>query len=91
MRRFMGEAFDPLTALRRVAVPFLAVYGGRDVLVPAWRSAAETGEAVAAADTSDATVVVFPTGDHRIGEAGEFVPGYLDLLGDWAARRLSMG
>lgn len=87
--RFAAEAYDPRTTLGGVRCPFLAIYGGRDVLVPAWRSARECGEAFEASSHTDATVVVFPGGDHRIRDApsGRFVSGYLELLADWAARR----
>ena len=89
MTRFVAEDYRPVDALRSVAVPFLAVFGGLDVLVPAWRGAAEVGTALATAGLADATVTVFPSGDHRIRlRNGEFAPGYLDLLGEWAASRL---
>lgn len=89
MTRFVEEAYDPIDALRRIDIPVLAVFGGLDVLVPAWRGAAETGTALAAAGTRDATVTVFPGGDHRIRVTdGGFAAGYLDLLGDWTAHRL---
>ena len=83
------ECYEPREVLARVRCPFLAIYGGRDVLVPAWRSAEETGRALEAAGNHDATVVVFAGADHRIRDArtGDFVAGYLDLLGNWAARR----
>lgn len=88
--RFASEDYRPVDALRRISIPFLAVFGGLDVLVPAWRGAAETGTALAAAGALDATVTVVPLGDHRIRTPGgdAFATGYLDLLGDWAARRL---
>lgn len=88
--RMVTEGFDPLAALARVECSFLAIYGALDPLVPAWLGAEETGRALAAAGTGDATVVVFPGGDHRIKDpaSGDFVDGYLDLLGDWTARRL---
>ncbi len=86
---FVTENYRPLDALRQIRCPFLAVFGGRDVLVPAWRSAEESGEALSDGGTPDATVVVFPQGDHRIRDrAGEFVPGYLKLLGQWTADRV---
>lgn len=86
---FVQEAYDPLPCLRAVRCPYLAVFGGRDTLVPAWSGACETGEALSACD--DATVVVFPHGDHRIQLDGplDFAHGYLDLLGEWAARRVT--
>ncbi|MEM9615111.1 MAG: alpha/beta fold hydrolase [Actinomycetota bacterium] len=83
----VGEPFDPCAALARVECPILAVYGALDALLPPWRGAEETGVALASAPTTDAAVVVFPTGDHRIRHGdGTFAPGYLDLLGDWARR-----
>jgi uncharacterized protein len=89
--RFVGERYEPREALSQVVCPYLAVYGGLDLLVPAWRCAEETGHALIQADNPDVTVVVFPQGDHRLRDATsqDFVPGYLDLLGGWAAGRVS--
>ena len=85
----VAEGYEPAEAMAVIRCPILAVYGGRDVLVPAWRSAEESGRALDQAGNPDATVVVFPSGDHRIRdeETGEFLAGYLDLLGDWASMR----
>jgi pimeloyl-ACP methyl ester carboxylesterase len=85
---FVGETYEPLSTLRRVRCPFLAVFGGSDILVPAWRGARETGESLV--ECPDATVIVYPRADHRIQIGGplDFAPGYLALLGDWAAARL---
>ena len=87
--RFILEGYEPIQAMSQIQVPHLAVYGGRDVLVPAWQSAEETGLALQQAGNADATVVVFPNADHRIQDAstGHFVPGYLDLLVNWTLRR----
>ena len=86
--KLVQEAYDPIENLARVRCPYLAIFGGHDVLVPAWSGAQETGAALTACD--DATVVVYPHGDHRIQIDGplDFAPGYLDLLGDWAAARV---
>jgi uncharacterized protein len=91
MRRFAAERHEPAKALARVRCPFLAVYGELDPLLPAWESAATCGRALREAGNRDATIVVFPRGNHRIllAETGDFCPGYLDLLADWAARRVS--
>jgi pimeloyl-ACP methyl ester carboxylesterase len=91
MRRLVTEAYDPLEAIRRIACPYLAVYGGRDVLVPAWESAHDVGLALERAPTLDSTVVVFPGGDHRIHDVdrGGFASGYLELLRDWLRVRAS--
>lgn len=87
--RFVTEGYEPLEALQQIRCPYLAVYGGRDVLLPAWRSAEETGVALRQAGNQDSAVVVFPGGDHRIQQDGAgFVPGYLDLLADWAGRHV---
>jgi len=90
-RRLLAEGYEPRDAMSRIRCPFLAIYGGLDVLLPAWRGAEETGRALGRAGNTDAAVVVFPEGDHRIRDAstGDFVVGYLDLLGDWTARRVS--
>ncbi len=89
-RRFVAERYDPEATLREVRCPLLAIFGARDVLVPAWESAMIYDRALRAAGNQDATLVIFPQGNHRIRdeESGEFCTGYLDLLGDWAASRV---
>lgn len=91
MCRFITEAYEPLEAIGTIQCPFLAVYGARDVLVPAWESAHEVGMALQSAPTDDSAVVVFPSGDHRIHDVdrGGFAHGYLELLRDWLAVRVS--
>jgi pimeloyl-ACP methyl ester carboxylesterase len=89
--QFIQEAYEPVEALSQIHVPFLAIYGGRDLLVPAWQSAEESGHALQQAGNADATVVVFPNGNHRLQDTstGEFVTGFLELLADWLAVRVS--
>ncbi|MFW2382358.1 MAG: alpha/beta hydrolase family protein [Acidimicrobiales bacterium] len=89
--RLIEEDYRPLEALGQIDRSFLAIYGGADLLVPAWRGAEETGRALQAGGTSDAAVLVFPGADHRIKDpdTDRFAAGYLDLLGEWAAARLS--
>ena len=88
-RLLVGDPYQPLDSLRRIGCPFLAIFGGADVLVPAWRCAEETGRALADAGNPDATVVVLPGADHRLQlpSTERLVPGYLDLLADWVGRR----
>ena len=90
-RRFVAEGYDPEAALRQIRCPLLALFGARDVLVPAWESAAIYDRTLRAAGNRDVTLAIFPQGNHRIRieETGDFCPGYLDLLGDWAARRVA--
>jgi pimeloyl-ACP methyl ester carboxylesterase len=84
------EEYEPMEALQRIGCPFLAVYGGRDVLLPPWQSVQESGEALQRAGNPNAAVVVFPDGDHRIQHGpDQFVSGYLDLIVDWAARHVA--
>jgi len=89
--RFVQERYEPADALARARCPFLAIFGALDTLVPAWESAMIYDRALRVAGNHDATIVVFPQGNHRIlvGESGEFVAGYLDLLAEWAARRVA--
>lgn len=90
VQRFLAEDHRPIECLRAARCPVLAVFGGRDVLLPAWTGAEETAAALAARPEPDAAdlVVLFPDGDHRIRRGdGEFVAGYLDLLAQWAAAR----
>lgn len=85
----LGEPHEPLSDLAHIACPFLGVYGGLDTLLPPWQGAEQSGRALEAAPSTDVTVVVFPRGDHRLQDpgTGEFVDGYLDLLGAWTADR----
>lgn len=89
VKLLIGEPHQPMSDLRRITCPFLAVYGGLDTLLPPWQGVEESGRSLAAAESTDTAVVVFPLGDHRLqnAETKEFVHGYLDLLGDWTAKR----
>ncbi len=91
MCRFVTERYEPAEALALARCPFLAIFGALDVLVPAWESAAIYSRALREAGNQDATIVVFPQGNHRIQIDGgrAFAAGYLDMLGDWVARRAS--
>ncbi len=90
-RRFIAERYEPEATLRQIRCPLLALFGARDVLVPAWESAAIYDRALGDAGNRDVTLAIFPQGNHRIRieETGAFCPGYLDLLGDWVARRVA--
>lgn len=89
--RFAAERYEPAEALARVRCPLLAIFGECDPLLPALESAAIYGKALREAGNRDAMIAVFPQGNHRIRieETGEFCFGYLDLLADWAARRIA--
>jgi uncharacterized protein len=89
MCRFTAEPYEPADALARVRCAFLAIFGELDPLLPADKSAVICREALRKAGNRDATIVLFPQGNHRImvGQGGEFAPGYLDLLAGWVATR----
>ena len=88
--RFVNEEYEPIEALRNIECPFLAVYGGRDVLLPPWQSAQESGEALRRSRNPDTAIVVFPEGDHRIQHGpDQFVSGYFDLIVGWTARHVA--
>src|SRR5207302_7337880 len=78
---FFAEAYIPVEALSRIRCPFLSVFGGLDVLLPAHKNAEIVGHALHAAGNPDVTIAIFPRGNHRMLVPGtnEFVAGYLDL------------
>jgi pimeloyl-ACP methyl ester carboxylesterase len=90
--RFVTEEYDPAATLARIHCPLLAIFGAQDVLVPAWESAQIYSAALRAANNPDVTIAIFPHGNHRIqlAQDGPFVAGYLDLLGDWVARKVAV-
>ena len=89
--RFFAERYIPVKALSRIRCPFLSIFGGLDVLLPAHKSAEIVSHALHAAGNPDVTIAIFPRANHRMLVPGttEFVAGYLDLLADWAAQRCS--
>ncbi|OZM77537.1 S9 family peptidase [Pseudonocardia sp. MH-G8] len=90
---------DPAPSLRALRVPVLAVYGGKDVQVPATQSAPAARELLAAGP--DATVCTFPQLNHLMqpavtGAPAEYAsiptaidPEVLDLVSGWLATRFA--
>lgn len=60
------HAHDPVPALEAVRCPLLAVWGGRDVLVPVVDSVAAFDAALRRGGNDRATLVVLPTADHGL-------------------------
>jgi pimeloyl-ACP methyl ester carboxylesterase len=97
LRRFFG--YDPTPDLERVTCPVLALFGGRDIIVPPQRNVAQVEQALQRGGNADYTIRVFPTGDHVLaatttGAMQEIpfqqalVPGYLDTVHSWLIARL---
>ena len=87
-------AFDPVPALEKVRCPVLAVWGANDTFVPPEKSARIWQAALTKAGNRDATIKVFPDGDHSLiasktgglketARAQDFVPEYFDTLRQW--------
>lgn len=79
--------YDPGPALRAVAVPLLAIYGGADQVVPVTRSVAAFRHAFDSSGRRDLlTVHVFPGANHGVlmGVKGlDFAPGYRETMRTW--------
>ncbi|HYH12199.1 MAG TPA: alpha/beta fold hydrolase [Thermomicrobiales bacterium] len=86
----LRDPYEPVSALERISCPVLAIFGERDTLVPVARSVRVFEEALSRAGNPDATIVVFPGADHRIGigEPPAFTEGYLDTMALWLRERV---
>ncbi len=94
---------DPRPVLRRLEVPVLALFGERDLQVPAGPNASAVEEALRAAPTADKTVRIMPGLNHLFQEAqtgspAEYAaleetvnPAALQAVSDWIVRRFGPG
>jgi hypothetical protein len=93
-----GYGFDPLPYWRKVKCPVLAIWGERDTMVPAKRSAELIEGALRSAGNTKYLVRVFPQARHGIDVPGkqrlpegwvdwQFAPGYVDLMIKWIKER----
>ena len=97
MRFFIS--FDPSTALRRVSIPVLAIFGGRDLQVPEAVNRARLEKALNDAGNRQVTIRVYPEANHLFmpavtGQPAEyatlpkmFVPTLLDDMATWISKR----
>ncbi len=92
-------SYDPAQDFGRVACPVLALFGGRDIIVPPDRNVGPMEEGFERGGKADLTIKVFPAGDHVLNETPtgamrdtpflqRLVPGYLDNVRDWLAAKL---
>jgi uncharacterized protein len=91
--------YDPAPTLARVQVPVLAIFGEKDLQVPAAANQRVMEEVFAKSGHKDHRIVVMPGANHLYQLAGtgsvseyatlrkEFLPGFLDLLATWIGER----
>jgi dienelactone hydrolase len=82
--------YDPLIALRGLAVPALFVFGDADQLVPVPRSVELISRTLTASGHRDFKIQVFPGADHAIrvpaaDGSTQPAPGYHDTVQAWLA------
>ena len=92
-------SFDPLPALRSVACPVLAVFGGLDTSTPGRDAAANMRRVLAEAGNKNVTIRLFERANHPLMDAKTggnaeipslkgTVPGLFDTLGAWVMSQL---
>ena len=94
--------YDPAPTLAKVQVPVLALFGGKDLQVPAEPNRRVMEEVFAKSGLKDYRIVVMPDANHLYQQANtgsvseyttlkkEFLPGFLDLLTTWIGERVGM-
>jgi len=85
--------YDPLSALRQLAVPGLFIFGQDDQLVPVEQSVDLIRRTLTETRHPDFTIKVFPGADHAIQVPepdGSFhpAPGYFSAMRDWLLVRV---
>jgi uncharacterized protein len=95
------RAYDPIPHLQQVPCPVLALFGGKDTVVPPEKNAPLLEQALKAGGNRDYTIKVFPDGEHVLLATtsgarrdvplwSEFVPGYFETMLDWLRSRVDV-
>jgi pimeloyl-ACP methyl ester carboxylesterase len=93
-RRFLF--LDPVPIWAKVTVPVLAMWGDKDINLPAERSKEIIRAALQTAGNRDVTLRVFANADHTLvltrpkdaaWDFPRYAPGYFDLMASWLLRR----
>ncbi len=91
--------YDPATTLAKVRCPVLALFGEKDLQVPAESNRTAIVEALARGGNRDVTAKVLPGANHLYQQAGsgspseyptlskQFVPGFLETISAWINAR----
>ena len=86
---FNSLAFDQSADLARLDVPFLALYGKLDVVVPVEASVEALITALRPAERDDVQIRVLPGATHSLDNPpGQRAPGYVSGVMEWLARGL---
>lgn len=100
MRYFLE--FDPKTVLEKVKCPALILFGELDLQVPPLQNEKPIVDALKKANNNDYTVKTFSSANHLFQQATtgspneysklkkEFVPGFLELIGNWILKRVNL-
>jgi pimeloyl-ACP methyl ester carboxylesterase len=94
-------SYDPLPAFEQITCPVLALWAGKDKLVPTEMSVSIINQSLKKAKNKDYTLLVFPTANHSMievetGASGEwsrsngFAAGYWEMLTNWLLKRLEV-
>ena len=95
--------YDPAATLAKVRCPVLALFGEKDLQVPAESNRKAIAEALARGGNGDVTVKVLAGANHLYQRAGtgspseyatlpkEFVPGFLETISGWIKVRTGLG
>ena len=88
-RHWPGYVYDPKPYLLQVRVPFLALFGENDDLVPVDESKAVISHALKAARNDRFDMKTFAGADHNLRMPdGTFATGYIELLLEWLRKNL---
>jgi pimeloyl-ACP methyl ester carboxylesterase len=90
--------FEPLPVWRKVTVPVLAIWGGRDTQVPSQASKAMIEGALNQSSHQDHTLILYPIGDHNLRTTGSkrkgafprVIIGARQVIAEWLRERLSV-
>ena len=88
-RHCPGYVYDPKPYLLQVRVPFLALFGENDDLVPVDESKAVISHALKAARNDRFEMKTFAGADHNLRMPdGAIVSGYIELMLEWLRKNL---
>jgi len=87
---------DPVPIWQKVTVPVLAIWGDKDINLPAEQSKESIRIALKTAGNRDVTLKMFANADHTLvltrpkdapWDFPRYAPGYFNLMASWIHRR----